>query len=262
MHFDDAENWRIGANTDLFSVALHELGHALGLGHSDSPGAVMYPYYKMVSALSPLDVSVAQTLYAAAGSTPATPPTAGPLTLTISAPAPTTTAAQINLSGSATGGKGTIAIAWSTDHGASGVAQGSSAAWTIASVPLISGTNTIVVTATDSTSHISQTIAVTRQAVSTPAGDTTPPTVTISSPGAATMSTSASSIVVSGVASDNVGVTSVTWSTNTGGAGAATGLTNWRTPAIPVYPGSNLVTIRASDAAGNIGWRTVMITRR
>jgi matrixin len=44
MHFDDAESWQIGANVDVFSVALHELGHALGLGHSDNPNDVMYPY--------------------------------------------------------------------------------------------------------------------------------------------------------------------------------------------------------------------------
>src|SRR5207248_103463 len=164
--------------------------------------------------------------------------TPGPLTLTIAAPPSTTSAAQINLSGSATGGRGTIAITWSTDHGASGVAQGSSAAWTITAVPLISGTNTIVVIATDSASHVSQSIVVTRQSVSTPAGDTTPPTVTISSPGTATVSTSASSIIVSGAASDNVGVTSVFWSTNTGGAGTASGLSNWKTSPISLYPGS------------------------
>ncbi len=65
LHFDDAEFWRVGAHVDLFSVALHELGHALGLGHSDNPNDVMYPYYSMVSTLAAGDIAAIQTLYAA-----------------------------------------------------------------------------------------------------------------------------------------------------------------------------------------------------
>lgn len=48
MHFDECENWCSGCDcndVDLFSVALHELGHSLGVGHSEVPLSVMYPYF-------------------------------------------------------------------------------------------------------------------------------------------------------------------------------------------------------------------------
>lgn len=43
MHFDEDELWQIGTGRDVFSVALHEAGHSLGLAHSDVPAAVMDP---------------------------------------------------------------------------------------------------------------------------------------------------------------------------------------------------------------------------
>lgn len=49
IHFDDAETWVTptigGAGIDLLTVAAHEIGHSLGLRHSDDPNALMYPYY-------------------------------------------------------------------------------------------------------------------------------------------------------------------------------------------------------------------------
>jgi Matrixin len=299
MHFNEDQNWKIGSGVDIYSVALHEAGHALGLGHSDSPDAVMYPYYQMHTVLQPADIAAIRELYATRGasqpSSPDTPPPTTPtpttpdpstpapstpapsntLLLVVQAPAASTPASSISMTGALSGGVGAVSLSWSTNQGFAGTAVGS-ATWTIPAVPLNAGANVITITARDSQlNQATQSVTVTRQQTTPPPSnpptpapspspgppDTTPPALTIVSPASNTVSTSASSIVVSGSASDNVGVAKVTWTASTGTSGTATGTTNWSTSAIPLYVGTTTIVITASDAAGNSSWRSVVVTR-
>jgi hypothetical protein len=194
MHLDADEPWRSGANVDLFSVALHEAGHALGLGHSDRPGAVMYPYYHLSTGLTDDDIAGIRALYGSNVPAPAPAPTPTP-----APPAPTPTPAP-------------------------------SPAPTPAPAPPVSG-------------------------------DTTPPTLQIKSPGFTVVSTSASAIAISGTASDNVAVTVVKWTNSTGDAGVAAGTASWSAN-VPLLVGTNSITLRAYDAAGNSAWRALTVVRR
>jgi len=170
MHFNAAESWSVGSGMDVFSVALHEAGHALGLGHSDQPSAVMYPYYHLASGLTADDIAGIQALYGPPGTgtgttsnpppsnppsdpPPSNPPAPNPVappSLAIVAPGSTmvsTTSASLVFSGTAASGSGIASVTWNDAFGNAGVAAGTTS-WT-ATIPLLVGTNTITVRAYD-----------------------------------------------------------------------------------------------------------------
>lgn len=91
--------------------------------------------------------------------------------------------------------------------------------------------------------------------------DQTPPEVLITSPTTdPTYRMVNSKVIVTGLASDNVGVVSVTWTNDRGGAGAAFGTTSWAAT-IDLKMGDNVLTITAMDAAGNVRSVTLTVTR-
>lgn len=195
LHLDLDEPWRVGADVDLFSVALHELGHALGLGHNDNAASVMYPYYRRATGLQAADIAEIRKLYAAAGSTPATPsnPPSNPTTPTTptsptmpttpstpvtpgvdqSAPvvkltfpgtaAYTTTAKTITLRGSATDDRAVTTVTWET-RSASGNASAPYSSFSAGPVALSLGVNQITVRARDAAGNAGwRVITVTRK---------------------------------------------------------------------------------------------------
>ena len=69
IHFDEDEQFTTGGekNTvNLLSIAVHEIGHALGLDHSSDSTAIMYSLFQpqgTITALSQDDINGIQYLY-------------------------------------------------------------------------------------------------------------------------------------------------------------------------------------------------------
>lgn len=82
VHFDDEENWTLdGMKTgkiDLYTVAIHEFGHTLGLEHKKDIKALMYPIYGATNKLGDTDVKAIQKVYGDKPSAPEGPPAIPP----------------------------------------------------------------------------------------------------------------------------------------------------------------------------------------
>ncbi len=77
IHFDTAELWKIGfggPGFDLFQVAAHEIGHAIGLDHTGVANSLMNPFYtEAFSGLQADEIAGAQFIYGRAQAQGETP---------------------------------------------------------------------------------------------------------------------------------------------------------------------------------------------
>jgi len=83
-------------------------------------------------------------------------------------------------------------------------------------------------------------------------GDTEAPAIAITTPTASSaFSASATPLSIGGTASDNVGVSLVTWVTDRGQGGTASFSAGAWSASVPLADGLNAITVTATDAAGN-----------
>lgn len=72
IHFSESVYWSIGGlpGYDFLTVATHEIGHALGLGHSEIKGSLMYADYQGKNTLQADDIAGIQFLYGPVSAVP------------------------------------------------------------------------------------------------------------------------------------------------------------------------------------------------
>ncbi len=67
-------------------------------------------------------------------------------------------------------------------------------------------------------------------------------------------------LTLGGTAADDAGVASVTWVSDRGGSGAATGTTSWTAANIPLQAGVNVISVTVEDSSGNRVTTPVTVT--
>jgi sugar lactone lactonase YvrE len=98
-----------------------------------------------------------------------------------------------------------------------------------------------------------------RRLVSGAAGDVTAPVVNITAPTTEPQfNTAQSTLELKGTANDASELIEVRWANDRGGSGPAIGRAEWSASGIPLLIGANRITISALDAAGNVGFKSLI----
>ena len=162
---------------------------------------------------------------------------------------------SIAITGTAQDDRSVMQVSW-TSGNASGTADGTTA-WTIPTVSLREGLNTITINAADAAGNVGS--AELKVEYTVP--DTTAPMVSITSPTTSDTYTSGSTAMnLAGTASDNKGLSRIVWESATGQSGTASGTESWTISGIQLTEGQNLITVTATDIAGNTATDTITVT--
>jgi hypothetical protein len=85
--------------------------------------------------------------------------------------------------------------------------------------------------------------------------------VTIMSPDAPAIDTTDDQMSLAGIAESEVGVSSVSWNSDKGAGGSASGTESWAIEAIPLALGPNTITVTATNSAGETRTDTIVVRR-
>lgn len=91
--------------------------------------------------------------------------------------------------------------------------------------------------------------------------DVDAPSIEITSPSSSgSYATDSNVVAVSGTATDDVGVTSVTWANDRGGSGTASGTLSWSIGSVSLQSGDNIITVTAHDGSGKTAADSITVT--
>ena len=126
----------------------------------------------------------------------------------------------------------------------------------ISGTPTTTGSYLVTAVVTDGILSDSKTFT---WSVAQPVLTDTAPIVTITVPTSGNVyATDQSSVTLGGTAIDNGVVTEVTWTTDRGNSGRASGTDSW-IAGVPLQRGPNTITVQARDDAGNVSNRAIVV---